>query len=161
MKLVNEFLFESMDDDSVVNNHLKNIMKNAQALLDITSTGRDISVECVSDLAVAASKIGEIKDKMENAATEDPGAPEGDMPIEPEVLMPMMMGDEIPDMDPMVGEDPGFDPEAPEEDVEGLLPPAFPEEEVEMDDEFDVAGEPGSGASILDVETLYNSDEDE
>ena len=182
MKLVKEFLTEKINEDhyqnptdesSVATNQLKNIMKNAQAMLDIISTGQQLDAQVQSKLAVSDDKMQDIKNYLENEATEMPGE-EPEAGMEPEVLEPIAMGgEEMPGMDygmeaPEGAELPGEGPEgpdmgAPNDDLAGLLPDAFPEEEVEDDAEFniDIDGDGVADVNILDVETRYEDEEKE
>jgi hypothetical protein len=169
---INEDDYQNPDDESsVATNQLKNIMKNAQAMLDILTTGQQLDAEVQSKLAVSDDKIQEIKNYLENQATEMPGA-------EAEVIEPIAMGGdergpdygmdygmEAPVGDGLPPEGPGMegpDMESPNDDLAGLLPDAFPEEEVQDDAEFnvDIDGDGVGDVNILDVETRYEGEED-
>ena len=151
------------DETDMANQQLKNIMKNAQAMMDMLRGGQQLDAWVQSTLAVSDSKIQDIKNYIENEATEAPG--EG----EAEILMPSIMDfepeTELPAEEPIADELPAtVDAPAPEGedsydfvgDMEGgdmELPPAFPEDEVDMEADFE--DEEGEGSSVIDVETRY------
>jgi hypothetical protein len=164
MKLVKETLVEelnenhfeaSSDESSMASNQLKNIMKNAQAMLDLLSTGQQLDAWVQSKIAVSDDKIQEVKNYLENEATEE--IPQE--PIEPPV-------DDFPPEDAALPapEPEVLEPSPAEEPADGaLLPSPFPEDEVETDAEFSVDPEKGKGdVSVIDIETRYEDEvEDE
>jgi len=160
MKLVKETLKEELNEDhlgdpndesSVATNQLKNIMKNAQAMLDIIQTGQQLDAQIQSKLAVSDDKIQEIKNYLENEATESPEAEPIETPI-----------DDTPE-DAALKEPEVLEPAPVEEPAEGdLLPPPFPEDEVETDMDFTVNAKKGTGpVNVIDVETKYEDEIEE
>ena len=162
MKLVKEHLNEDHygdpnDESSMARSQLKNIMKNAQSMLDLINQGQQLDAWVQSHLAVSNDKIQDAKNYLENEATEDPGA----MQNEPQVIDPTM--DAVQDFDGGYGfEDEEIIDEPAESPHAELLPPPFPEDEVETDADFSIGdGESTGDVNILDVETLYGDDETE
>lgn len=177
MKLVKEYLSEKAlnedhhgdpnDESSMARNQLKNVMKNAQAMLDLISGGQQLDAWVQSHLAVVNDKLQDAKNYMENEATENPGMTsddsydraEFDISSEPQVIEPLAIGG----MD-----SPGMDSpemEGPEDGMMGsdmdLLPPPFPEDEIEPEGEdLDIDGDGESDFNILDVETVYGDNDD-
>lgn len=166
-KLVKEYLNEELapvgapvgEETSVELNTVKNIVKNAQALLDLMNTGVALSGEEVKKIAVVDANVQEVKNRVENDATEVPGEvatvpPTEEIPAEEvEIIEPTPMPEPIE----------GEPINAPVEGPGDMLPEPFPEDEIEDGgEEFDIKGDVnGDGVvNVLDVETKREGDED-
>ena len=158
--LVKETLNEEIgmgaaEGDSLVINQAKNVLKNVQALLDLLNTGQVLTPEEGAKLAVVDNQTQEIKNRVENAATEVPGEETAmEVPLEEPVPLDDAPIEELPPP-PAKAEPEGdiIEPIGMEE-----LPPAFPEDEVEDDGEFDVEANKAADVTVLDVETKYEDE---
>ncbi len=156
MNLVKENLNEEImvggEDNSLVLNQVKNVLKNTQALLDLLNTGAVLTPEEGAKLSVMDANIQDTKNRVENEATDLPGETP-DAPVE-----------ELPPMDVVPGAEGDMDAEIiepiPAEDIEAPiggeeLPPPFPEDEVDSV-EMDVDGD--GDVEVLNVETKYEDE---
>lgn len=185
MRLVKErlnedhFEFNPADESSMAINQLKNIMKNAQSMLNIIQTNQQFDAWVQSKLAVADDHIQTIRNYIENEATEIPGKPAEQSPIGTPQL-PGTPGEKpIPSTDPYVST---FKPEKTptviqptkvelgdleldsDDEVGDFDLPEFPEDEVEDDGEFEFdfdldSPESKKGVNVMDVETHYGEDD--
>jgi hypothetical protein len=167
MKLIKKFLNEDHmgnpgDETSMATNQLKNIMKNAQAMLDIFSTNQELDAWVQSNIAVVDSKLQDAKNYVENESTQNPDVGyeymggSGDMNL--------TLGDDVEIINPVPMDDPlGGELGIGGQGENDMLPPPFPDDEAESESDFDIDldGDGVGDVNVLDIETRYEEDEDE